>query len=398
MSLPEDTLPPEESQPPQEPLRLSPARRRRARRSLTLPSADERAALLTKLAQRAYPSFEFFLFSLLCGAILGAGFILDAPSLLLLGILLAPLMTPWVGITLATVAGAARFFGQTLAGLLTGGILILFSGALAGLAARIWLPLPLVQATWHARLWWPNLFILALGAVLLVISFTRSEEKPILPSVMLTYELYLPLSAAGFGLGSGAPILWPEGLLVFLVHLAWATLFGVVTFAILGFRPLSFGGYLVGTVIVLIAVVLLVVLSGLGAAIFTSLALSPTSTPVPLPSPTFTSSPQTATLPHASPTRTPTLKVSPTLTLTDTPMLFPTPVYAIIQSETGGGARVRSEPGGEVLTTLLNGYMVEVLGVAEYNGVIWVHIRTAYGLEGWVLQTLLVTATPPTGW
>ncbi|NCP16027.1 hypothetical protein GW866_03155, partial [bacterium] len=88
MNLTEENPFPEEPTP--EPIRLPPARRRR-RRYLVSPGDDERAALLENLARRAFPSFEFFLFSLLCGAVLGAGYILDSQSLLLLGVLIAPL-------------------------------------------------------------------------------------------------------------------------------------------------------------------------------------------------------------------------------------------------------------------------------------------------------------------
>ena len=88
----------------------------------------------TDLARRAFPSFEFFLFAFLCGAILGAAYLLNAPALLLVGVLLAPLLTPWVGMMLAAVTGSWRFFFLTLGVLLVAGALVFLTGALAGLA------------------------------------------------------------------------------------------------------------------------------------------------------------------------------------------------------------------------------------------------------------------------
>ena len=112
---------------------------------LVLPGADERAALLDTLARRAFPSFEFFLFAFLCGVMLGAGYLLDLKmnslALLLLGVLLAPSLTPWVGMTLAAITGSWRFFFLTLGGLLVAGVLVFLTGGLAGLAGRLWLPL-----------------------------------------------------------------------------------------------------------------------------------------------------------------------------------------------------------------------------------------------------------------
>src|SRR5215213_2121391 len=101
------------------------ARRRRAQRRAYFPTDEEgRAALFTHLARRAYPSYELFVFSVVSGAILGLGFFLDSQALLIFGILVAPLMTSWIGISLATIAGSARFFVQTVAAVFVGALII----------------------------------------------------------------------------------------------------------------------------------------------------------------------------------------------------------------------------------------------------------------------------------
>jgi hypothetical protein len=397
----------EENPLSEEPIRLPPARRRR-RRYLVSPGDDERAALLENLARRAFPSFEFFLFSLLCGAILGAGYILDSQSLLLLGILLAPLMTPWVGLALASVTGSGRFFLQTLGGLLIGSILVFGSGLLAGLAARIWMPLPLLQANINSHLWWPNLFVLALGAALLVVSFVRSEDKPFLPSVMLSYELFLPLSAAAFGLGSGAPNTWPNGMLVFLVHLALATFLGVIVLAILRFRPATFAGYILAILILLLTLTVVLGLAGIGTFI-PAQSSTPTQTPTSAPDLAHSATPTpprtptiTITPSPTGPTATPTLKIPATLTPTHTITPQPTPVYARIYSEQYGGANVRQAPGlsSPLLITLSNDTLVIILPeVAKVDSSIWVHIYVpTLDKSGWVMQSVLVFATPVPNW
>jgi hypothetical protein len=82
--------------------------------------------------------------------------------------------------------------------------------------------------------------------------------------------------------------------------------------------------------------------------------------------------------------------------------VVPTPVFAKINSPEGGGARVRSSPGGEYLFTLNNGYIVTVLGeTMDVGGVIWVKIlvdRNGEKVEGWIIQSLLATATPIVNW
>jgi hypothetical protein len=204
---------------------------------------------LAALAKRAYPSYELFIYSIVCGAVLGVGYIFDSYSVLLLGILFAPLMVPWVGFVLSIISGTPRLFGQTLAGLAVSALLIFGASALAGLASRLVLPHTFNVAFTLSRLWWPDLIVMALGAILLTVSFVRSESKPYLPSVVVAYQLFMPLSASGFGLGNGIGDLWPHGMLVFVVHLAWATVFGLITLAVLRFRPLSGLGYVFAAIV-----------------------------------------------------------------------------------------------------------------------------------------------------
>jgi hypothetical protein len=269
MSLPTSEPLPEES------ANLSRARRRRERRLIVPLGSDERAARLDELAHRTTPSFDFLLFSLLSGAVLGAGILLNAPALLVLGALLAPFLAPVIGLSLATVAGSMRFFLQTLIGTLVGALLVFGGGALAGLGLRIWPALPLDQTRFYSSFNWPNFGIVTLGAILTTVSLVRSEEKPALPSVALAYGLYLPLGVAGFGLTSSVPHLWPDGLIVAVVYLAWSVLLGSITLALLRFRPMTFFGYTLGTTIALASIVLLIGLSGIGTAFQSHIAIPP---------------------------------------------------------------------------------------------------------------------------
>src|SRR4030067_113913 len=127
---------PKTEQFPDDPESLPPARRRRVRRLLAPLDADERADYLDEVAHRASPSFDFFLFSLVSGAVMGIGLLLDAPALLVLGAVLAPLMAPTIGISLGTVTGSGRYFLRSLLGLLIGGLLACLGGAAVGLATQ----------------------------------------------------------------------------------------------------------------------------------------------------------------------------------------------------------------------------------------------------------------------
>ncbi|HLA97876.1 MAG TPA: DUF389 domain-containing protein [Anaerolineales bacterium] len=382
---------------PDDPEQLPPARRRRARRLLAPLNADERAAFLDEIAHRASPSFDFFLFSLASGIVFGAGLLLDVPALLVLGAVIAPLMAPAVGISLGTVIGSVRHFTRSLVGMIIGSGLVFAAGVLAGLATRSWLPPALTQAYLHAQLSWADFLVLALGACFTAAAMLHEDHNPGLPSVALAYTLYLPLVIAGFGLSSGLPHLWPDGLVVFTIHLAWSALLGALTLAILGFRPLTLFGYTLGGVVALLGVILLIGLSGAGAVVGGQMAL-----PTPTPTTTYTVTPTvTRTLTPVPPTltSTPTTTFTPTVPPTQTPTPSPTPIFARVQTADGRGAVLRAEPGGVVLRSYFDGTLMQVLpGAVELNGVIWVRVIAPDGVEGWMVQSLLATATPSPSW
>ena len=421
---------PASTNPALPPSPMTRARRRRAQRMLYPADAEGQAAVLADLARRAYPSYDLFIYAILSGAILAAGYLLDSQAVLIFGVLAAPLLTPWVGLSLAAVTGSLRFFLQTLAALLVSAVLVFVIGLAAGFADSPFEPRTLNEIHLHSRLWPPELAVLALGALLLVVTFVRTEDKPYLPSVVLAYAFYLPVSAAGFGLGANLEGVWPQAAQVALVHLTWATLFGILALASLRFRPRSFGGFIFSLLLTLALLAGLLTWTGWGrAALDLTRGTAPPpalsgvegSEPVPtsyfpLPTPTLSGSPPprpipspSATLPRPSATASPTLTVegtsgTPAETRTATPSITiePTPIFARINSPEGGGAFVRKSPGGEYLLTLNNGFIIEVLGETEERmGVIWAKIaveRNGERLEGWIIQSLLMTATPVVNW
>jgi hypothetical protein len=389
---------PTNEQIPDDPNQLPPARRRRARRLLAPLEADERAAFLDRLAHRASPSFDFFLFSLLAGAVLSIGLLLNSPAILVLGAVLAPLMAPAVGVSLGTVIGSVRFFVRSLAGLLIGSLLVFLVGVLAGYAIRPWLPVDFSQAHLQAQLSWPNFLVLAVGAILTCASIVHLEGHPGAPSVALAYGLYIPLVVAGIGLGCGEPHLWPDGLVVYAIYLAWGSLLGAATLAIMGFRPLTLFGYTLGAAVALTGVILLIGISGAGAAVGGQVALP---TPIPSDTPTVTAT-LTVTPSPVPPTFTPTPTVTttpvpPTLTSTTTPSPAPTPMLALVKAR--DGALLRETPGGKIIRGYIYNTLIKVFPeVVVQDGRTWVRVQTPDGTIGWMDQAVLVTATPAPNW
>ncbi len=402
------------------------ARRRRALRRANFPADEEgRAALFEHLARRAYPSYELFVFSLVAGVIIGVGYFVNSLALIFFGILVAPVLTPWIGLSLAAIAGSFRLFAQTFAALLLSALLVFASGLLAGFATRIFEPLNFNEAFTLSRLWWPSFVTLTIGSIIFTISFVRSETLPYLPSALISSVLFTPLCAAGFGLGSGVTTaeLWPQGLLVFVVHFAWATFFAIVTLFFLRFYPTTIGGASLTGILLVTILLATTFLTGFDQWIQVRAGLSTpepvplaqqTSTPLPAPSALSTSSATrppsptvfvgvaTATM-SRTPNPSPPSTLPPADTATSTITAEPTPIIAQIRAAEGGGAFIRENPGGKVLATLANGATVTIIpnDFQDVNGVIWVHVFATVNdvrVEGWMIQAVLVTATPLADW
>jgi hypothetical protein len=396
--------------------------------------AEGQAALISELSRRAYPSIELFVFSLVCGAILGLGFLLDSQAVLLLGILITPLMTPWVGLLLALLTGSPRFLFETFMALLTSAVIVFLGGLLTGFAARLFLPITLTNVFIHARLWIPALVVLAVGAVTLVASFARSENKPFLPSVIIAYAFYLPINAGGFGLGSGVPGIWPQGIFVFIVHFALASALGLLTLFALRLRPTAQGILFSGISLLLFAGILVIFMgTGLPSTAAMPVATSTaTMQASPLPSATPSRTVTTTSSPRPSSTSTISLTASVTATIgtvtitntatqtstatitstagpatltlaaTETPTITLTvavkTIPGTVGASEGGGANLRQTPNGKYLGTLDNGTVVEIYpDFKQVNGVAWMHvvvIRNGQRMEGWLLESVVSYATP----
>lgn len=382
---------------PDDPLSLPPARRRRARRLLAPLPLDERTAFWDRLALRLAPGWDYYVLSLVSGLVIGAGILLDNPVVILLGAILAPCLLPAIGAAFGAVVGSAAIFLRSLIGLLIGALMVVIGGWLPGQLHRTWLPLPIQQTYQHVQLSWEHFLMLAVGSILTSLSLVHSERRsgqlnPAFPSVALAYELYPPLAAAGFGLGSGVEHLWPDGAIVFAIHLAWSIFLGALTLAILGFRPLTLFGYSIGGAVALLGVILLIGFSSASAVFGMHLGLP---TPTPTLTPTLTLTPSLTPTP-IPPTNTPTatLTLTPTLTPTATLTPTPTPLVGWVRTNLPEGARFRRQPGGEALGFLAPNTQVIILGEAiQVEGQFWLHILTPDGREGWILAELIVQAT-----
>lgn len=405
---------------PKELIRQAPRRRRRTGRGMDRFNTSELNLRLESIIQRSTPTIDFFLFAFLSGCILGAGYLLDAPAILIIGIFISPILGPWVGTALAGATGDTPLFRQTLGGMLTALAAVFFTGLAAGFLGRFFQPQASNQVLYHARLWWPELFMLVLGTVAIIITYVQTDNKPIIPSLMLAYEIFLPVSAAGFGLGSGISGLWPDAGFVLLVHLMLSLIVSLMVFFYMGFRPMEARGYILTAIMAVLALFVLSGFAGLGNLInmngnpaistatqniiATATRAQDTATisftqTLPATTPSSTPLPASATRPAVTATQraTSTLVPSPESTL------VPTPFYGKVQASSSDGVLVRIKPGNNatIVGSAQNGYLVEILNDTPIiaDKAAWIHVKIEIKaqnriIDGWVLRELILTATP----
>lgn len=380
------------------------------RRNKFLPSFNDaaRSKLVENLANRVSPSFDFFLFALLSGAVTGLAFLFESYPLLTLAALCAPIMSPVIGLSLASSIGSVRFFFLSIAGTFVGILLVFVVGVIAGIASSLFPAASVLYSTFFSSITWDTYLILLLGVFLTTLSLAKSEQKPVLPSAAVAYVIFSTAGGIGFHLGKGDLVNALNGGTSLALYLLTTTIIGALIFLAFGFRPRSVAGYLL-LLGVLISTILLVLtikpfsksflpdnispessisaISATSSQISSSYAPPVQTTETPTPSNTPT---QTAT---ATITVTPTLTLSPTITFTP----GPTPVWVYVDADGQSGARLRENPGfgSKVIRIIDNGILVKLLqGVEFKDKVYWAHVETIDGTIGWMVYTVLATPTP----
>jgi uncharacterized membrane protein len=362
---------------------------RRARRRISQLQATEREAFLDRLANAVTPGPGFFLYALLCGALIGLGFRYDQRALLVAGALIAPRLGPVVGLSLAAVSGSLRFFLRMLMALALGVLLVAVAAGLAfGLALEPDTSSLLPYE--HIKLNLVDFGLLLTGAVIMAIVLARSERIAGVASVAVAYELFLPLGAAAAGFVLAEPELIEGATLTFVLHLTWAVAVGLFTKVLMGFRPLTGSGRSLAAAIVMMGLLGVVSALGFGTSV---LAALPTPTPTPTLTPTATATATATATPTVTPTSTATATV--TNTATHTPTLTPTPPLAIVLGTNFQGAILRDAPDGVPVDFVAERESLLIIGGPEQSaGQLWWLVRKEDGAEGWLLGDFLATVTP----
>lgn len=204
---------------------------------------ERRQEVLDQLSASSSPNFDFFLLVVLSAAIATFGLITDSTAVIIGAMLVAPLMSPILGLSLASVAGKRNMFERAIGALLRG---VLLSVALATLISWLSQLLPFDFLTAlpgevmaRTRPTPIDLGIALAGGAAAAYALAQPQLSAALPGVAIATALMPPLCTIGIGISLRSPEVALGAFLLFLTNLVTISFAGIVVFAALGFRPMN---------------------------------------------------------------------------------------------------------------------------------------------------------------
>ena len=204
---------------------------------------DRKETVLKMLQDASSPNFDFFLLIVLSCTIATFGLITDSTAVIIGAMLVAPLMSPIMAISLSSVAGEQRMFKRAAVALLEG---IALAIALSALTSLLFYRLPLgalqeIPAEILSRTR-PSPFDLGIalaGGAAAAYALAQPQLSAALPGVAISTALMPPLCTVGIGITLQSPSVTFGALLLFLTNLLAISFSGIVVYIWVGFRPLN---------------------------------------------------------------------------------------------------------------------------------------------------------------
>ena len=198
-------------------------------------SREERVEVYRAVRRGARPNVDFFVMMGLAAIIATFGLLQNSPAVIIGAMLVAPLFTPVLALSLAIVQGDMRLVWLAVESILKGIALAVGLSALLVLVPLLRTVTPEITARSH-----PNLLDLAVAlasGAAGAYAIARKDVAAALPGVAIAAALVPPLSVVGIGLALGALRIAGGGALLFATNLIAIVLAGALTLLLLGFRP-----------------------------------------------------------------------------------------------------------------------------------------------------------------
>lgn len=202
---------------------------------------ERRGEVRVQLREASHPSFDFFLLVVLSSVIATLGLLIDSPATIIGAMLVAPLMSPIIGMGLASIVGDGRLLGDATSALIRGAalavlisFLITFSNRFLPFIALQELPAEVLARTHPGPI---DLGIALAGGLAAAYALAQPNLSAALPGVAIATALMPPLCTVGIGLALKRLEIAGGATLLFLTNAVTIAFAASLVFFALGFSP-----------------------------------------------------------------------------------------------------------------------------------------------------------------
>ena len=210
---------------------------------------ERRGEVQVQLRDSSSPDFDFFLLVVLSCIIATLGLLTDSPAVIIGAMLVAPLMSPIIGLGLASLTGDPTLFRNAGIALARGAAAAIFISAFLTLGNRFLPFLPLqelpseVLARTHPT---PiDLTIALAGGMAAAFALAMPSISAALPGVAIATALMPPLCTVGIGVAMGRWDVAGGALLLFITNAVTIAFAAMLVFAAVGFSIKREDGHIV---------------------------------------------------------------------------------------------------------------------------------------------------------
>jgi len=190
------------------------------------------------LKQYNRPTIEFFVLTALASSIISIGLILNNAPIIIGGMVVAPLISPFFGFSLNIILLRLKGIFLTLLSILSGGLLAILTSALTGHLIIITNNKEFITTVEIIARTEPNILYFVV-AILSGIVGTYAYVKPTLSEkivgIAISASIIPPLSVIGLGLSKFDWTLITKSSILFLLNFLGICLGSIIMFLILGF-------------------------------------------------------------------------------------------------------------------------------------------------------------------
>ncbi len=202
-------------------------------------SHDKIKVVVDEITPMASPGFDYFLLVILSGSIATLGLITNSPAVIIGAMLVAPLMSPLIGIGLASVIGNTGLLKKSLSALFRGALLAVALSVIITLANNA-LPFfsmeelseEILVRTRPSPI---DLVIALAGGIAAAYALTQPNLSAALPGVAIATALMPPLCTIGIGIASSRWDVAGGATLLFITNAVTIAFASVLVFFLRGF-------------------------------------------------------------------------------------------------------------------------------------------------------------------